>query len=94
VGASNGAPIDWNNDGSIQPHVSADINNDNLKTLLTTRDDWATLELPYQCGANVGATTRLPSAVQCSVLSASGSVMSAQPAARAASRSRKPRGAR
>jgi hypothetical protein len=63
VGASNGAPIDWNNDGAIQTHVTADINNDNTHTLLTTQDDWATLALPYQCEPSVGAPTHSPSAL-------------------------------
>ncbi len=55
VGASNGAPIDWDNSGSIQTHVTADINNDNTHTLLTTQDDWAVLGIPFQCTAGYGA---------------------------------------
>jgi hypothetical protein len=63
VGASNGAPIDWNNDGVIQTHVTADINNDSSHTLLTTQDDWAALALPYQCDASFGAPSHSPSAL-------------------------------
>jgi hypothetical protein len=36
----NGTPIDWNNDGLISQHVTADINSDAQYTLLTTQNDW------------------------------------------------------
>jgi hypothetical protein len=56
LGASNGSPIDWDNDGSIQTHVMADINNDSGYTNLTTWNDWEKsggrfthLDFAFQC---------------------------------------------
>ena len=54
---TNGAPIDWNQDGSIELHVTQDINNDfGAMTLLTGSNDWATsngrftnLNFGFQC---------------------------------------------
>ena len=33
-------PIDWNGDGLIESHVTADINNDGSFSMLTTQNDW------------------------------------------------------
>ena len=63
LGASNGTAIDWNNDGLIQTHVSADLNNDNTKTLLTTHDDWAALMFAFQCSTSFGAPGARPAAI-------------------------------
>ncbi len=42
VAAANG-PIDWNCDGKIEASVSADINQDGQRTVLTTYNDWPNL---------------------------------------------------
>jgi len=39
IGPSFG-PIDWNGDGLIESHVTADINNDGEFTVLTSQNDW------------------------------------------------------
>jgi hypothetical protein len=56
LGASNGSPIDWNNDGAIRNPVKVDLNNDTMFTLLSTRNDWETsgglfthLNFRFQC---------------------------------------------
>jgi hypothetical protein len=39
---TNGTPIDWNQDGTLEAHVTKDINLDGAQTLLTGSNDWAT----------------------------------------------------
>ncbi len=62
IGASNGSPIDWNGDGVIQTHVTADINNDSSPTFLTTQNDWERsggkflhLNFQFQCASGAGS---------------------------------------
>lgn len=49
---TNGAPIDWNQDTTIETHVSQDINGDGATTLLTGYNDWQNLRFNYQCSTN------------------------------------------
>jgi protein-disulfide isomerase len=56
---TNGTPVDWNQDGTIETGVTQDINGDGSATLLTGFNDWATsnglftsLHFNYQCSAN------------------------------------------
>ena len=59
---TNGTPIDWNQDGTIEAHVTQDINGDGATTLLTGHNDWAALNFNYQCNANFANDTPLQAA--------------------------------
>jgi len=57
-GVSNGGAIDWNGDGVIDSHVSADLNDDGFLTLLTSQNDWEKssgkfvhLNFTFQCAS-------------------------------------------
>jgi hypothetical protein len=53
---TNGAPIDWNQNGILETNVTQDINGDGAHTLLTGANDWANLNFNYQCTANFSAS--------------------------------------
>ena len=62
LGASNGSPIDWNQNGVFETHVASDLNNDNFLGLMTTWNDWAMsggsflhLDFRFQCTGGYGA---------------------------------------
>jgi hypothetical protein len=55
---TNGTPIDWNQNGILETHVTQDINGDGAATLLTGANDWANLNFNYQCTANYDPTSR------------------------------------
>jgi len=51
---TNGTPIDWNQDQTVETNTVQDINGDGATTLLTGSNDWAHLNFDYQCSANFG----------------------------------------
>ena len=55
---TNGTPIDWNQDRTLETNVTQDINGDGAHTLLSGANDWANLNFDYQCSANYDPTSQ------------------------------------
>ena len=64
-GASNGSPIDWNNDGAIETSATADLDNDGSSLTNLMTNDWEmkngafkNLNFKFQCTTAFAADQR------------------------------------